>query len=147
VDATEVFDSRYCRCGFIANFSSHYFTPQQTGTGDCAHSSLLPSAPFLDTHPSCALCYSQTRAGHRICRIQLYGIPGAALRGPRPGWRLNWALLTLLSGWSGGTQKKAWPGERIGKSSILAKGHEWLIVSGALSARCDYGTIAETSFE
>jgi hypothetical protein len=31
VDATEVLHSRYCRCGFIATFSSHYFTPDQTG--------------------------------------------------------------------------------------------------------------------
>jgi hypothetical protein len=64
VDATEVLDSRDCRCGIHFDFFQPLFHAGPNRQGYCAHSSLVPNARFLDTHPSSALRYSQRRACH-----------------------------------------------------------------------------------
>jgi VanZ family protein len=154
-------------CGIHCDFFQPLFHAGPNRQGNFAHSSLVPTARFLDTHPSSALRYSETRACHGIWRIQHYGISCSARATPGLAAQLGVAdvsdcrflavidefhpsyvprrhasakdvaidglgaiLAQLVVWWYA---KGVWPSEPIGKSSLLA--------------RCDYGTIAETSFE
>ena len=143
---------------FIATFSSRYFTPDQTGRV------IVPILRWFLPHASSTLIRHLHFGIRKLAHVIEFGVFSItvfrALRGPRPGWRLNWALLTFLIAVSYAVidefhqtyvpqrhaspkdvaidglgailaqlvvwwyAKGAWPSERIGKSSILAKGHD-----------------------
>jgi uncharacterized membrane protein len=143
---------------FISTFSSHYFTPDQTGRV------IVPILRWFLPHASSTLIRHLHFGIRKLAHVIEFGVFSItvfrALRGPRPGWRLNWALLTFLIAVSYAVidefqqsyvprrhasakdvaidglgailaqlvvwwyAKGAWPSERIGKSSILAKGHD-----------------------
>jgi hypothetical protein len=81
VDATEVLDSRYCRCGSIATFSSHYFAPDQTGRV------IVPILRWFLAHASSTLIRHLHFGVRKLAQVIEFGVFSftvfRALRGPR----------------------------------------------------------------
>ena len=79
---------------FISTFSSHYFTPDQTGRV------IVPILRWFLPHASSTLIRHLHFGIRKLAHVIEFGVFSItvfrALRGPRPGWRLNWALLTFL---------------------------------------------------
>jgi len=78
----------------ISIFSTHYFTPEETGRVIVPLLRwFLPSAsPNFIRH----LHFGIRKLAH-VVEFGVFSITVfRALRGPRAGWRLDWALLTLL---------------------------------------------------
>jgi VanZ family protein len=79
---------------FISMFSTHYFTPEQTGKV------VLPILRWFLPHASQAYLLHLHSGVRKLAHVAEFGVFSLTvfhgLRGPRAGWRLNWALLTFL---------------------------------------------------
>jgi hypothetical protein len=131
-------DSCCCRCGFIATLSGHYFTPDQTGRV------VAPILRWFLAHASSTLIRHLHFGIRKVAQVIEFAVFSItvfrALQGPRPGWRLNSGVADIsdcrflcadrripsetYNATASRLFRAAWPGERILKSSILAKGHD-----------------------
>ena len=78
----------------ISVFSTHYFTPEQTGRV------IVPVLRWFLPHASPNLIRHLHFGIRKIAHVAEFGVFSVfvfrAIRGPRIGWQLNWALITLL---------------------------------------------------
>jgi VanZ family protein len=78
----------------ISLFSTHYFTPQQTGRV------IVPLLRWFFPHASPNLIRHLHFGIRKLAHVAEFGVFSVfvfrAIRGPRTGWQLHWALLTLL---------------------------------------------------
>jgi hypothetical protein len=78
----------------ISTFSTHYFTSDETGRV------IVPILRWFLPHASSTLIRHLHFGIRKLAHVVEFGVFSItvfrALRGPRAGWRLNWALLTFL---------------------------------------------------
>jgi VanZ family protein len=78
----------------ISLFSTHYFTPEQTGRF------IVPVLRWFLPHASSTLIRHLHFGIRKLAHVTEFAIFSItlfrAIRGPRIGWALNWAFLTLV---------------------------------------------------
>jgi VanZ family protein len=78
----------------ISIFSTRYFTPDETGRV------IVPILRWFLPHASSTLIRHLHFGIRKLAHVMEFGVFSItvfrALRGPRAGWRLNWAVLTFL---------------------------------------------------
>ena len=78
----------------ISLFSTHYFTPEQTGRV------IVPVLRWFFPHASPNLIRHLHFGIRKLAHVAEFGVFSVfvfrAIRGPRAGWQFNWALLTLV---------------------------------------------------
>jgi VanZ family protein len=78
----------------ISLFSTHYFTPEQTGRV------IIPVLRWFLPHASPNFIRHLHFGIRKLAHVAEFGLFSIvvfrAIRGPRKGWRLNWAFLTFL---------------------------------------------------
>lgn len=78
----------------ISLFSTHYFTPEQTGRV------IVPVLRWLLPHAPSTVIRRVHFGIRKLAHVTEFGIFSItvfrAIRGPRTGWALNWAFLTLV---------------------------------------------------
>jgi len=78
----------------ISVFSTHYFTPEQTGRV------IVPVLRWFLPHASANMIRHLHFGIRKLAHVAEFGVFSVfvfrAIRGPRTGWQLNWALLTLV---------------------------------------------------
>jgi VanZ like family len=75
-------------------FSTHYFTPEETGRV------IVPVLRWFLPHASWNLIRHLHFGIRKLAHVAEFGVFSVyvfrAIRGPRTGWQLNWAVLTVL---------------------------------------------------
>jgi VanZ like protein len=78
----------------ISTFSTHYFTAEETGKV------IVPILRWFLPHASSTLIRHLHFGIRKLAHVMEFGVFSItvfrAFRGPRAGWRLDWALLTFL---------------------------------------------------